>query len=384
MAGIIRAKLNPGILVWAREQAGISPEAAARKAGASIERLLSWETGTAQPTLRQARLLAKAYRRPSALFYLESPPHAPPELRDFRRLPEEDTEQTPNLLYEVRRARFRREIALEIFRGIDEEVPSFALTASPDEPADTVGARLRSYLGVEMDEQFSWSSSYEALKNWAEAAEAGGVLVFQFSGIDVSVLRGFSISEHPLPVLSLNAKDAPHGRVFTLLHELCHVALGAGGLCDLHEDDRDLSLEAYCNAAAAAALVPSRLLLSQPEVARNLGDPQWSDDTLRALSGRFHVSREVVLRRLLTVGRTTTAFYQRKRDEFREEYEALRGEGTGFAWYHKIVLRNNGTAFTSLLLDAYHQEVITAIDVSRYLGAIRLNHLESIQHELTR
>jgi hypothetical protein len=28
MAGIIRAKLNPEILVWAREQAGISPEAA--------------------------------------------------------------------------------------------------------------------------------------------------------------------------------------------------------------------------------------------------------------------------------------------------------------------------------------------------------------------
>lgn len=384
MTRIIRAKVNPQILVWAREQAGVTPEVAARKAGVPVERLLSWETGAAKPTLRQARLLAKTYRRPSAFFYLSSPPGTPPELTDFRRLPDRQMERTSDLLDEVRRARFRREIALEVLSTIGEEIPEFALTASQYESPEKVGKHIRDYLDVSQEEQLGWHNPYEALSGWLRAVESSGALVFQFSGIDVSLIRGFSISEYPLPVISLNGKDAPHARIFTLIHEVCHLALGVGGLCDLHTSEADGSPEAFCNAAAAEALVPSSLLLGQAEVVQNREEPYWSDDRLQALSRRFRVSREVILRRLLSLGRTTSEIYQIRRKEFQEEYARLRGTQGGYMRYHKRILRNNGVAFTSLLMNAYYQQAITAIDVSRYLGDIRLNHLGSIQYELAR
>jgi Zn-dependent peptidase ImmA (M78 family) len=100
------------------------------------------------------------------------------------------------------------------------------------------------------------------------------------------------------------------------------------------------------------------------------------------LANRFKVSREVILRRLLSLGKTTPAFYREKRAEFEEEYEQIRQRKGGFIKYSKKVIRDNGTAYTSLLLDAYQQQAITAIDLSRYLGDIKLNHLDNIRNEL--
>lgn len=374
-----RASVNPKMLVWGREQAGLSQQEAAGKAGVDLARFQSWEVGREKPTVRQARMLAKAIRRPSAFFYLSSPPDTPPPIPDFRRLPKAETGMTPDLLYELRRARFRRKVALEVFGTLGEAPPAFCLHASFDNPPEEVGAQVRGHLGMDEDFQFSWRDPYEALSAWINAAEEAGMLVFQFGGIDVGLARGFSITDTPLPAVSLNGADAPQGRIFSLLHECCHLALGFGGLCDLHEVGEHAAIETFCNAAAAEALVPAVSFLRQPEVAGNLEEPVWSVQTLRALARRYGVSREVILRRLLTLGKTTKTFYQ----EMRRLFEAERGGGRGgFIRYEKKVVRNNGPLFTTLLLDAYHQRAMSIMDVSRYLGGIRLNHLEAIQHEL--
>ncbi|MEA3407180.1 MAG: XRE family transcriptional regulator [Chloroflexota bacterium] len=382
MSPIIRAEVNPEILVWARESIGLMPSEAAKKARVPTERLLAWETGKAQPTLRQARLLAKAYRRPSAFFYLKVPPVEPPEIPDLRRLPHPVGYMPPQLVYEIRKARFRREIALEMYRALGEPVPDFSLQASFEESSEVVGARMREFLGFSLEEQTSCSSPYDALNAWMSAVEAAGILVFQFSYIDVSLVRGFSIADVPMPTISLNGADSPRARAFTLLHELCHLALGTGGICDLHESGDGVDVEVFSNAAAAAALVPAEAILGIPTVANNRDGPRWSDLQLGDLSTRFQVSKEVILRRLLTLGKTTRAFYRNKREEFKEEYKQLRTQGGGFLPYHRMILRNNGPAFTSLVLDAYQQQAITAIDVSRYLGDIKVNYIPAIQGEL--
>ena len=50
-----------------------------------IEKLKEWEDGTNQPTIRQAETLAKAYRRPFALFFLPEIPRDFQPLQDYRR-----------------------------------------------------------------------------------------------------------------------------------------------------------------------------------------------------------------------------------------------------------------------------------------------------------
>ncbi|HMP30799.1 MAG TPA: helix-turn-helix transcriptional regulator [Saprospiraceae bacterium] len=66
-----KAFITPNVLKWARESARMTEETAAAKIPKlTVEKLKEWEEGTSQPTIRQAQILAKAYKRPFALFFL--------------------------------------------------------------------------------------------------------------------------------------------------------------------------------------------------------------------------------------------------------------------------------------------------------------------------
>ena len=377
----IRANINPGVLAWSRRVAGVSLSDAARKAGVVAERVEAWEAGDGRPTLRQLRLLAKAYRRPTAFFYRSTVPPEPLGLPDYRLLPEEAVEegQSPALRYEIRRAASRRDTALEILAVLGESPPDVTLEAGRHEAVSTIAARIRDFLAVTVEEQSSWPSPYSALGNWTAAAEAQGIYVFQLSGIEVTEVRGFSLSELPLPVIALNGKDAVRGRIFTLFHEMAHIALDLSGLCDLHDRERFNWVEPFCNGVAAEALIPEDALLDHDVVRIHDTYPVWDDSELVRLANSFWVSREAILRKLLTHGLTTADFYRERRAEFEEEYRRRRGEGGGFFRYFRRVLRDNGPAFTSLVLSAYDLQAISARDLSHHLGDIKLDHISSIR-----
>lgn len=380
-----KANINPDIMVWARQTAGYSLEEAAHKIGVTPEKLHKWEAGEDKPTLRQLRIAGKVYRRPSALFYRSTIPTLPPTLPDFRVLPDTDLEYTPNLRFEIRRAFERRAIALEIMAQLGEEPPKIEIRADMSEDPSCLAARIREWLGVSVETQFSWRDHYVALNSWIAAIEAQGIFVFHAGGVEVEQMRGFSISERPFPVVAINAKDSPRGRIFTLLHELTHIVLENGGLCDLHETEiiGELSLEAYCNRVAGEVLVPSNALLSHDIVIGNAGNFQWEDWQLGQLSNKFKVSQEVILRRLLLLGKTTQAFYARKHEKFLEQYQRQSEEsGAGFMRYYRRVLRANGPAFTSLVLSAYYNDAISSRDLSNFLGGVHLSHIERIEQDL--
>ena len=263
-----RAAVNPATLSWARRVAGFSVEDAGKRSGMSADRLTQWEAGKARPTLRQLRLLGKAYRRPSAFFFKSKPPEDPQGIPDFRLLPDGAPAEgdSPALRYEIRRAQSRRQTALEIMSLIGEVARPVVLSAHRADGPERVGDRIRDALGVTIPEQFRWRDQYRALREWTRATERVGVLVLQFSNVELDEARGFSFAESPLSVIALNGKDSPRGRIFTLLHELAHIALGQGGLCDLHEQDEGEWVEPFCNSVAAEALVPRKALLETSEV----------------------------------------------------------------------------------------------------------------------
>jgi Zn-dependent peptidase ImmA (M78 family) len=288
----------------------------------------------------------------------------------------------PEFRNEIRKARFRREIALDISDALAEEVYDFSLAISYTDSIPVTASRIRDYFALSLEEQFSWRDPYAALKRIIQLFENKGILVFQYAAIDVGISRGFSILETQFPVIALNGADTPRARIFTLFHEVTHLGLGSGAICDLRETDSKQDIEVFCNAVAAEALVPGEALLSQSEVKISRGNEEWPEPILVALSNRFSVSREVVLRRLLSLGLTTRDFYQAKREEYLEQYKEIKANRRGFMWYHKRVVRDNGPAFTNLVLDAYQQQRISAIEFSRFLGDINLKHYDSIVEEV--
>jgi Zn-dependent peptidase ImmA (M78 family) len=303
-------------------------------------------------------------------------------MRDFRRFspatPHPD--RSPQLAFEIRRAFDRREWALELMADIDESPRVFSPSAAVTDGAEEVATRLRKFIGVTVEGQGRWRGENEAFKAWRQLIEQAGILALQATSLKLEEARGFSISIKPLPVVVVNIKDAPRGRIFTLLHETVHLMLNDGGICDLHDGD----IEAFCNRVAGAILFPKEAFLASSTVRRHKKGAEWTGLELQELSRTFGGSREAALVRLLTLRLTTQSFYDRMHKEFRRQYQELekqKQEKEGFAPPFVVAISSAGPLFTSLVVENFNRDKITASDVSDYLQ-IRLKHLRELQGEV--
>jgi Zn-dependent peptidase ImmA (M78 family) len=375
------ALINPELLVWARQSAGMQLEEAASRLRLPTERLHAWEDGSQRPTVKQLRKVAWLYQQSFAAFYLPKAPavfRAP--IRDYRRLPEQREQLiSPDLALDIRLALDRREVCCELLAAQDASAKEFPRKVPVTRNPESVGAELRELLNITIAEQQSWRSERVAFNCWRTAIERLDTLVFQATTVPLEEMRAYSVARFPLPLIVVNRKDAYAGRVFSMLHELTHLLLRSGGVCDL--DSRggrppaEQRTEVFCNHVAGACLVPTNDLLGQPMVAQHQGEI-WRDDELAGLGRRYRVSREVVLRRLVILKLASAAFYEQKRIEFQQQYQRRRQE-KGFVHPSVNVVSAAGRPFVRLVLDAFYEDRITASDVSDYLG-VRLKHLERI------
>lgn len=383
------APITPSVLKWARLSIGVSPEYAAQRAAVTVERLTSWEAGAAEPTVAKLRQLAKLYQRPLSVFFLPEPPVDFDALRDFRRLPGRPDPAWSRPLHKVyRRAVLQQEVTAELREDEESQfrttVPALDLSLDPEE----AGAQARAALAVPLHEQFGWQRPEEAFSGWLEAVEGLGALVLRTSDVALEEMRGFSIGSGSVPIIVINALDSPRGQVFTLAHEFAHLALREGGLCDLLEptDDAARSIEVWCNAVAGAMLLPLASFLSDPKVAPP-GHRWWDDAVLSQLSDRYAVSREAVLRRLVTLNRATWDFYLQRRDEYlaayaqhRDEQRARRRSSGGGPPPYRMAVRDQGKPYVRIVLDAYHRDAISASSLSSLLG-LKLKHVAALERE---
>lgn len=386
MARSIPALVKPELLVWARQSSGLSLAQAAERTKFDPATLEAWESKGSEslPTLSQLRKLGEVYKRPIAVFYLPSPPQGFAPQREFRRLAGiVPGKESPELLSALRWAVFRREAALELY-GLLGEVPH-RLRAELDPAMDPeeAGSRIRQLLGLTWEAQSDWANAYEALNAWRLAVEAKGALVFQSSAVDILQMRGTCIPDLPLPVILLNTKDAPHGRIFSLLHEFAHILLHAGG----HRTSRMLGarspeeqpLEIAANAFAAAALLPADSFLSLAQ--KYPGAAEGNDDALRRFAQKVKVSPEVILRRLEVLHKAPRGIYRRKRQEWGTALWYVRNGGGGPVPMEVKVIANDGRSYARLVMSAYDQRLISTNAASDYLG-LKPRHFSNVRREL--
>jgi transcriptional regulator with XRE-family HTH domain len=224
------AYVNPVMLRWFREKAGINLPAAAAKLKLDPDRLTLWEAGEELPSIPQARRLAELYRRPLSVFFLKAPPTEFTVLNEYRRFAVTAVgSESPDLRFAVRTAAVRREAfieANELEKPSIPDVPSLPrLLNDPDE----VGSWIREFLGVSIEDQLRWDDTRTAFASWRTACETKSILVFQIPRIDLAEMRGALLPSTKVPVVLLNSKDSPSGKIFTLLHEFAHLLLYISG-----------------------------------------------------------------------------------------------------------------------------------------------------------
>lgn len=374
--------VNPAVLVWARKSASASMEQAAKKAGVELARLQAWESGTEKPTVAQLRHLAELYKRPFALFLLDQVPKTFTVMKSFRRVPDsDDLALSFALASQLRQALQRRDVALELAPEVGEEPKKFTEKAALSEDPAHVAERIRTILGIATAVQEGWKDDYEAFRAWRQALEALGILAFQASGVDVEEARGLSTFFPVFPLVLLNSGDAVRARIFTLAHELGHLLLHSEARLDPASvlDDPNEDEEVWCNEFAGALLVPLAAL-SWPSQGRSPEDFDWGQ--LKAEANRFKVSREVILRRLLTGARLTKKQYQELRRELQKRTPP-RSPSDGFPPQHVKVISRLGVPFVKTVVSAYRMQKITLSDVSDYLD-VRVKYVPDIEDRVMR
>lgn len=379
------ALINPALLVWARKSARMDTIYASKKIGIEEEKLVAWENGSLEPSIKQLRIIASVYKQNFGAFFLPSPPSVfEPPLKDYRRHHgASGHEISPEIILDIKECLDKREIAIELIDELGELLSSFDLVCSIEEVPADVGEKIRNYLDVSFAEQKSLKDPRLAFNFWRGRFEAIGILVFQSTKIEINEMRGYSVFYDRLPLIVVNRKDSYSARTFTMFHELTHLMLRSAGLCDL-EARLDISpheqkLEVFCNAVAAQALVPDKYFLAYPEI-RNVDPEGWTPSVLSNIARDFGVSREVVLRKLLDLGLTTQRFYEAMRQQFNDDIKKSKLK-KGFVTPSANVVSSKGKRFVGLVLESLNSSSISAADASDYLG-VKAKHFGKIANAL--
>jgi transcriptional regulator with XRE-family HTH domain len=144
--------INPALLVWARERAGLSRDEATEK----FRRFPEWEAGESGPTYPQLEQLADVLKVPIAVFFFPEPPNVPSINETFRTLPEAELERLPSRIrLLMRKAKAMQLNLIELTEGrnpaerlITRDI-HFAAKVNITEMATAV----REYIGVSLQQQ---------------------------------------------------------------------------------------------------------------------------------------------------------------------------------------------------------------------------------------
>ena len=379
---MIRVDVKPEMLRWARERAGLDQNDLARK----FQRLDEWETGTAQPTLKQLEAFARAVHVPTGYLFLGSPPHEPVPIPDFRTIAGRNlTRPSPNLLDTIYACQERQSWYREYARIEGQPELEFVNSLTVDVPVATVAAEMRETLDFQVAVRRECPTWSDALRLFIQRVDNVGVLVMvngvvgsnNHRRLDPSEFRGFALADPLAPLVFINGADSKAAQMFTLAHELAHVWLGSSALSNIGarpvQDSR--REEIWCNAVAAEFLVPL------VDFRAELSDGEQVPDAMSRLARSFKVSTLVVLRRLLDAEWIDRETFEVHWQSEVERLKALNPGSGGGGNFYRTTLARVSRRFARALVESTREGHTLYRDAFRMVGVSKLETFNNLGRE---
>ncbi len=376
--------VNPNILKWARETVGLSVDDVIKKMkrkGVTAETVLSWENGEdSPPYIQLERIAYEIYKRPLALFFFPEPPQEETPEQSFRTLPEQAIERLPaRIRFLIRKARVMQLNLAELYDNANPATRHVVrdLSFAPGVAAGEMAATVRDYLGINLTRQSQWPSSEEALNVWRDALEEHGVFVFK-DAFRVETFSGFCLYDEQFPIIYVNNSKSKNRQIFTLFHELAHLLFRTGGIDTQHDDYLDYlegdsrQIEILCNRFTGEFLVPDR------DFEHEIRGIAINDESIQGLADRYHVSREVILRKLLDRKLVEQVFYDERVRDWTQS--ARKDAGTG-GNYHRTVGAYLGKRYLETTFSQYFQNRISVEQLADYLG-VKVKNVPALENLL--
>lgn len=375
--------INPAVLVWARESAGLTVAKAAKslalggKKSSPEEALLQYERGQKEASRALLTKMASAYRRPLLVFYLPEPPLAAEHGEDFRTVPEEVRLESKGSLDALVRDIFvRKELIKDVLQDIEEAEPKrYVRSISQDIGVPEAAGKLCAFIKFNLVAFRKCAKPEDAFSYLRKLVEDIGTFVLlignlgsHHSNIPVEAFRGFALADDVAPIIVINDQDAPAARSFTLLHELAHILLGATGLSGSLAETR---LERYCNDIASFILMPPG------EIEALLWPVDNEERLIQAVANhgrRINVSGSMVAYRLYSAGIISFDAWSTVSEKLRKLWlmqkaaqKDVKEDGSGPSYY--VVKRHKvGGAIIDLVNRTMREGALTATKASKMLG----------------
>lgn len=375
--------INPRLLTWARKRARFEPGMLDKR----FPKLRAWEQGAAHPTLCQLEHYAHTVHVPIGFLFLPEPIAESLPITEYRTIREQGIAQpSPDLLDTLYLCQQRQDWYRDYSRvhGLDACPLVNSITLSED--ITVIATRLSRLLALSMVERQNLPTWSDALRYLIQKAEGAGVLVMASSVVgsnshrklEVEEFRGFALSDELAPLVFLNVSDGKAAQIFTLAHELVHIALGQSGVFDTETGKvPELRIERWCNAMAAELLVPEEILR---QVYQSSASPQ---EELQRLARHFKVSSLVILRRLFDASMITQALLWQTYNQELERISAMDRSSGGGDFYRTLGART-GKRFARAVLSSTLEGQTLFQDAFRMLGVRSSATFYQAAHALSR
>jgi len=389
-----KAFITPNVLKWARESAKVSEETAAAKVSVTVDKLQEWESGTSQPTIKQAQTLAKAYKRPFALFFLPEIPRDFQPLQDFRKSGSKTL--TTSSIFIIREIQQKQAWISDAYADNDEiKLPFVGRFTIKDNPQVVAKDILKT-----LDIHPARYKSESPIKEWIDASETKGIFVSRTSFIhsrlklDSDELQGFAISDSYAPFVFVNSEDWNAPQLFTLLHELAHIWIAETGISndvepEIKNKEKFHPVELFCNEVAANALMPKDIIL-------NFGIQIYQNSKEVFKTAKLlGVSSFALIVRALNLGLISIPVYQKLKKqadidfaeylkrEAEKKAKQKEKENPGRPNYFLLQLNRNSRLFTQTVLDAFRGGSIEPTLASNLLN-VQINKFQKLEAQLFR
>jgi len=374
-----KAFITSEILKWARKSAKISVEDAAKKISVSPERYLTWEDGIDYPTIRQAKILAKKFRRPLSLFFLPEIPKDFHPLQDYRR--DDSQELDTASLFIIRDVQEKQNWISQLFEEIEENTLPFVGKYSINDNPEVVAKDILDTLKINPNDY-----KKTPITEWIDKAESAGIFISRASFLhsrlvlDRDLIQGFAIADQYAPFVFVNSKknwNAP--QLFTLVHELAHIWIAKSGISneiDIDFTDKPKSkfhpVELFCNQVAANTLMPRELIT------------QLGNDTFESNNNIFKQSKELgissfaLLVRALNLNLISQSRYKSLKQDAQDEFDNFlererikkekQREQKGGPDAYLLRLNKNSKLFTRIVMDSFNNGSLSPSIASNLLN----------------
>ena len=381
------AAVSPNVLKWARTSLGLDLYEVSHELGKDIEIIEMWERGEGSPTYAQLEKLAyTVYKRPLAIFFMQEPPsesNIKTEFRTFFGFNGNKLEKDTHLA--IRDGKARQLYLSEFSESQDAQnfISWLKKLRLENTSIEVISEKVRAKLDVSESLISRTKKPEAALEIWRDAIEKTGIFVFK-RAFKQNNISGFCLLHEKFPVIYLNNKTSFTRQIFTILHELAHLAFDVSGVCSVDTayipllEPAERKIEEWCDKFAAEVLVPKSGFLA-------LMGKSFNEERIEYIARHFRVSPAVIARKgydleLIDKNWLDDLMRQYFPDNWRS-YKKTDDDKGGGGDYYNTQLQYLSRRYLIEAYKKYSTGQISASAISDYLG-VKVTSLAGLESRL--